>query len=124
MPAKTKRRRRNPEKALPVTTYDRLEAYLRAFAGGHFHLLVLVGAGGLAKSRSVRAVLDGQACWIEGNATPFGMYVRLYVRFVASFRPVMRYAKEASDMTRCSAIGRLPQRASLATVRSEAWGTT
>src|SRR5262245_20476600 len=78
MPARTKRRRRNPEKAIPVSTYDRLEAYLRAFAQGHFHLLVLVGAGGLAKSRSVRAVLDGQACWIEGNATPFGMYVRLY----------------------------------------------
>src|SRR4051812_47895249 len=78
MPAKSKRRRRNPEKAVPVTTYERLEAYLRAFAAGHFHLLVLVGAGGLAKSRSVRALLDGQACWIEGNATPFGMYVRLY----------------------------------------------
>jgi hypothetical protein len=76
MPAKTKRRRRNPEKALHVSTYDRLEAYLRAFAQGHFHLLVLVGAGGLAKSRSVRAVLDGKACWIEGNATPFGMYVK------------------------------------------------
>src|SRR5262249_4683917 len=46
--------------------------------GGHFHFLVLAGSGGLATSRSVRAVLDGQACWIEGNATPFGMYVRLY----------------------------------------------
>src|SRR5436309_15710858 len=80
MPAKSRRRRsrRNPEKAVPVTTYDRLEEYLRAFAQGHFHLLVLVGAGGLAKSRTVRAVLDGKACWIEGNATPFGMYVRLY----------------------------------------------
>src|SRR5690349_21051229 len=78
MSSRTKRRRRNPEKATHVSTYDRLEAYLRAFAAGHFHLLVLVGAGGLAKSRSVRAVLDGQACWIEGNATPFGMYVRLY----------------------------------------------
>src|SRR3954454_5821918 len=78
MPAKPKRRRRKPEKALRVTTYERLEEYLRAFAAGHFHLLVLVGAGGLAKSRSVRAVLDGKACWIEGNATPFGMYVRLY----------------------------------------------
>jgi hypothetical protein len=78
MPAKTKRRRRHPEKALPVTTYDRLEEYLRAFAQAHFHLLVLVGAGGLAKSRSVKAVLDGNGCWIEGNATPFGMYVKLY----------------------------------------------
>jgi hypothetical protein len=33
-----------------LTTYDRLEAYLRAFAEGHFGLLILVGAGGLAKS--------------------------------------------------------------------------
>ncbi|SRR5271165_4671035 len=28
------------------------------------------------------------------------------------------------DITRCSTIGLLPQRASLATARSEAWGTT
>jgi len=38
----------------------------------------LVGAGGLAKSRSVRAVLGDKGCWIEGNATPFGMYAKLY----------------------------------------------
>jgi len=63
---------------LHLTRYDRLEAYLRAFAQGHFHLLILVGAGGLAKSRSVRAALNGKACWIEGNATPFGMYAKLY----------------------------------------------
>jgi hypothetical protein len=78
MPATTKRRRGHPHKALHVTTYDRLEEYLRAFARGHFGLLILVGPGGLAKSRSVRAALDGQGCWIEGNATPFGMYVKLY----------------------------------------------
>src|SRR5689334_24602522 len=77
MPAKTRRPRRNPKKALHITTYERLEEYLRAFAQGHFHLLVLVGAGGLAKSRSVPAVLDGKACWIEGNATPFGTDVKL-----------------------------------------------
>jgi hypothetical protein len=78
MPATKKRRPGKPQKALQVATYDRLEEYLRAFSAGHFHLLILVGAGGLAKSRSVRAVLNGQACWIEGNATPFGMYVKLY----------------------------------------------
>jgi hypothetical protein len=78
MPAVKRRRHGQPHKALHVATYDRLEAYLRAFAAGHFHLLILVGAGGLAKSRSVRAALDGKACWIEGNATPFGMYVKLY----------------------------------------------
>ena len=63
MPATTKRHREHPKKALHITTYDRLEEYLRAFAAGHFHLLVLVGAGGLAKSRSVRAVLDGQGAY-------------------------------------------------------------
>jgi hypothetical protein len=67
-----------PHKVLHLSSYDRLEAYLRAFAQGHFNLLILVGSGGLAKSRSVRAALNGKACWIEGNATPFGMYVRLY----------------------------------------------
>ena len=68
-----------PHKVRRLTTYERLDEYLRAFAKGHFHLMILVGAGGLAKSRSVRAVLsDGEACWIEGNATPFGMYAKLY----------------------------------------------
>jgi len=78
MPATKKRHRGQPHKVLHLTTYERLEQYLGAFARGHFNLLILVGSGGLAKSRSVRAVLDGKACWIEGNATPFGMYVKLY----------------------------------------------
>ncbi|MBV8311517.1 MAG: hypothetical protein JO344_14135 [Planctomycetaceae bacterium] len=84
-PAKKRRRKRSarqrsrlPKKVLCVTTYERLGEYLAAFAEGHFHLLILVGSGGLAKSRSVRAVLGGKGCWIEGNATPFGMYVKLY----------------------------------------------
>ena len=78
MPARKKRRHGKPQKAVHVTTYQRLEEYLRAFAAGHFHLVILVGAGGVGKSRSVRSVLDGKGCWIEGNATPFGMYVKLY----------------------------------------------
>ena len=63
---------------LRLTTYERLDEYLAAFAKGHFHLMILVGTGGLAKSRSVRAVLGDKGCWIEGNATPFGMYAKLY----------------------------------------------
>ena len=63
MPARKKRRRHGkPHKAVRVTTYQRLEEYLRAFAAGHFHLVILVGAGGVGKSRSVRAVLDGKGC--------------------------------------------------------------
>jgi hypothetical protein len=46
------------------------------------------------------------------------------VRLVASFRPVMRYARRSSDITRCSAIGLLLRRASLATAKSESRGTT
>ena len=79
--AKTGRKTRRKglaHKVLHLSTYDRLEAYLRAFAEGHFNLLILVGSGGLAKSRSVRAALNGNGCWIEGNATPFGMYAKLY----------------------------------------------
>ena len=71
-------RRKHPEKVLRLTTYERLSEYLQAFAEGHFHLMILVGAGGLAKSRLVRAVLGEKGCWIEGNATPFGMYAQLY----------------------------------------------
>src|SRR3954451_11232356 len=78
MPVRKKRRRDQPHKVLHLTTYQRLEEYLGAFAQGHFHLVILVGPGGVGKSRSVRAVLDGKGCWIEGNATPFGMYVKLY----------------------------------------------
>ena len=78
MPATKPRKPGKPHKALHLTTYQRLDEYLRAFAQGHFHLLILIGAGGLAKSRSVRAALEGKGCWIEGNATPFGMYAKLY----------------------------------------------
>src|SRR5689334_19505762 len=62
MPVRKKRERKQPHKVLQLTTYQRLEEYLRAFAQGHFHLLILVGSGGLAKSRSVKVVLDGKAC--------------------------------------------------------------
>jgi hypothetical protein len=79
MPAASPSARDRPHKVRHVTTYARLEQYLQAFAAGHFHLVILVGSGGLAKSRTVRAVLGGKpAAWIEGNATPFGMYAKLY----------------------------------------------
>jgi hypothetical protein len=79
MPEQVKRRRRGwPDKARHVATYARLQEYLHAFAQGHLNLLILVGEAGIAKSRTVRAVLGGSACWIEGNATPFGMYEKLY----------------------------------------------
>jgi len=59
-------------------TYAALESYVGAFAKGHINLLILVGPPGLAKSRTVRAILRDDAAWIEGNATAFGMYLQLY----------------------------------------------
>ena len=55
-----------PHKVLRLTTYERLDEYLRAFAKGHFHLMILVGAGGLAKSRSVRGARRRQGVLDRG----------------------------------------------------------
>jgi hypothetical protein len=76
----SKRRKRagRPDGALTITTYKRLEEYLTAFAEGHLNLVIVVGRGGLAKSRTVRRVLGEDACYIQGNATPFGIYEKLY----------------------------------------------
>lgn len=67
-----------PPEAVTVSTYRDLDRFVRAFASGHLNLLLLVGGPGLAKSQSVRkAVGDDDACWIEGNATAFGLYTKL-----------------------------------------------
>jgi hypothetical protein len=65
------------EGAMRITTYGGLDRYVRAFAGGAFNLLVLVGAPGLQKSRVVRNAMP-DACWIEGHATALGIYMRLW----------------------------------------------
>ena len=67
-----------PERAIPVRTYDELERYVRAFCARHLNLLIVIGGPGLAKSQTVRRLAGKHACWIEGNATAFGMYVTLW----------------------------------------------
>ncbi len=67
-----------PDKAIVITRYSELDSFVTAFASGHLNLLIIVGAAGLAKSRTVRRVLGHDACWIEGNATAFRIYVKLY----------------------------------------------
>ncbi len=75
---RTKRSAGRPDGALTVTTFDRLSKYIRAFAAGHLNLVILVGQGGLAKSQTVRSHLGDGVCYIQGNATPFGIYEKLY----------------------------------------------
>src|SRR6266446_1882930 len=67
-----------PTHALRLTTYSELEQYVRAFAAGHLNLLMIFGPPGVGKSRSVRQALGTQACWIGGQASPFGIYLQAY----------------------------------------------
>ncbi len=67
-----------PTHALRLTTYSELEQYVRAFAAGHLNLLMIFGPPGVGKSRSVRQAIGRQACWIGGQATPFGIYLQAY----------------------------------------------
>jgi hypothetical protein len=70
--------RRLPSHAVRVPTYVELEQYVRAFASGHLHLLLLFGPPGVGKSRCVRQALDQKVCWISGQATPLGIYLEAY----------------------------------------------
>jgi hypothetical protein len=61
-----------------VRTYAQLHQFVTAFAQGHLNLLILLGGAGLAKSQTVRQAVGPEVCWIEGNATPFGIYTELW----------------------------------------------
>src|SRR5437763_1924557 len=67
-----------PQDACRVRSYAHLQRFVRAFAAGHLNLLILVGRPGLAKSQSLRQAVPADTCWLEGNATAFGMYTALY----------------------------------------------
>jgi hypothetical protein len=62
------------DSVVSVATYSELEHYARAFAGGHLNLLMLCGNPGLGKSQCFRRALGGKVCWIDGNASAFGIY--------------------------------------------------
>jgi hypothetical protein len=67
-----------PPHALRLSSYGELEAYVRAFAAGHLHLLLLFGPPGVGKSRAVRRALDSHVGWVSGQATPLGIYLEAY----------------------------------------------
>lgn len=63
--------------SIKIRSYEELEKFAAAFADGKLNLLILVGAAGLAKSQTIKRATEGRVCWIEGNATAFGMYSEL-----------------------------------------------
>jgi hypothetical protein len=67
-----------PEYVVRVTKYDDLERYARAFADGHLNLLIVCGPPGLGKSQCIRRAAGPAACWVDGNATAFGIYLSAY----------------------------------------------
>jgi hypothetical protein len=64
--------------AVVLRTYDEFDRYIHAFAAGKLNLLIVVGRAGVAKSQSVRRVMTEPHCWIESNASSFGIYSTLY----------------------------------------------
>ena len=71
-------RKTTPEGAIMIRTYEELTKFVRAFSSGHLNLLIIVGRAGVAKSQTVRQSVGAGTCWIEGNATAFGIYTKLY----------------------------------------------
>jgi hypothetical protein len=67
-----------PENFLHVRTYEKLKQYADAFAAGHLSLLGVFGHPGVGKSRFIRRALGDGVCWINGNASAFGIYMLAY----------------------------------------------
>jgi len=67
-----------PEFVTPLRTYADLANYAQAFADGHLNLLFVFGDPGLGKSRCLRSAVGDKACWIDGTASPFGIYCQAY----------------------------------------------
>lgn len=67
-----------PDFATLVRTYAELEQFATAFADGYLTLLILLGPPGTGKSWTMREVVGGNACWIDGSASAFGVYKQAY----------------------------------------------
>ena len=61
-----------------LSTYADLEKIVTAFARGDLNLLILLGSHGLGKSQIVRRAVTSQACWLQSNSSPFGLYCQLW----------------------------------------------
>ena len=72
------KRHTKPAHAITLTTYDELEQFVEAFARGNLNLLIVIGRAGIAKSQTIRQAAGDDTCWIESNATAFGICNKVY----------------------------------------------
>lgn len=63
---------------LRVSSYGQLREFVAAFRNKHLGLLFVFGNPGIGKSRAIRDVLGEDVCWIDGNITPFWIYILAY----------------------------------------------
>src|SRR2546428_6198902 len=61
-----------------LTTYAELEKIVHGLSRGDQKLLIVLGSQGLGKGRGLRQAMAGQACWLEDNASAFGLYCQLW----------------------------------------------
>jgi len=66
------------QRGIRVSSYGDVERFVIAFARGDLNLLILLGSHGLGKTRVVRQATASQACWLQGNTSPFGLYCQLW----------------------------------------------
>jgi hypothetical protein len=71
-------RKTKPQDAITIRTYAELHKFATAFADGKLNLLFIIGRAGIAKSKTVGNTLGSAVCWIESNATAFGIYTKLW----------------------------------------------
>jgi hypothetical protein len=60
--------------AVRLTQYSELREYAEAFGQGHLRTVYLIGPPGVGKSRVLRDSVGSNALWIDGSASPFGIY--------------------------------------------------
>ncbi len=67
-----------PDYVTRVSTYGELDQYAKAFGAAKLNFLIVCGDPGVGKSRHIRDAVGNRACLIEGNATPLGLFIKLY----------------------------------------------
>jgi hypothetical protein len=63
-----------------VRTYEEFRHFVHQFVAGRFHLLMLLGSPGVAKSQTVTRAIGNRAhLYLDTHATAFGMYCQLHL---------------------------------------------
>ena len=70
--------RQLPRQAEIIHRYAGLTGFAQAFAKRHLQCILVLGPPGTGKSTALREAVGPGACWISGNASPFGIYTAAY----------------------------------------------